>query len=1377
MNKRRDALSMLEEGRDALRARLDRRFTRHYAARFEQWALAGLRPGHLSESAWRERQLFTFLVAMIEEQTQAIQTLESAYQEFMQHSQHASGINELHQNTVEFLQLLGSRGSALRADQRAFERWFAQDGVIERYQHVITEHERHCAYLFGRCGDSASRILQIESNKEEAWSQLNLEKTLLPAITSPTHESMRETALSALGLAMAMLPAGDSGWLSTGTVAYLFRCAQDYTQPLWLQCQALSILWRCAPLQLQNVLKSRLSGSPHADDFFFRKRALEVLLTAIESIPALEELLPIVVEDPSAYVRQTLANRLATLKPDVAAPLMTRLLSDVEPSVQAAVICVLPSLARHATLQAQCLTALLGALAQEAPVLTIRVALKTAPAYLQALRALNQDIKTPAITLEQALTQLHQQHEKTAVRRWAASAREAVITLFGDHAKDPVWESLPSMDLGATRTLPRNKDHTDAQSLGRALVPYAQQQFGYNLQATPKQWKIVRDHQRRFRLWRFLHEWRTPATDKRQNYSHLTGRVYPGLLQVPAHNVAELSKTKVPGEPLHIAEEGGWRPYLPLVDQLISALDQDWPTLPLEIYTTEGVTRLFPPTSLAGRLKARSILSVRFEHFARLRNWTSDSPFPPETYLNEIRALGFRSEFQSYTGLNAIPYPADERVKRFFPAVGVPISLVDAWQGFQQYFFSVYQNTLSHLAIFLAGMAALFFGQHTYQNLAMKRARARIPLVIGGWGTRGKSGTERLKAAVFNALGYQVLSKTTGCEAMFLHGHAMRPLREMFLFRPYDKATIWEQVNLVRLAARMKVDVMLWECMGLNPRYVDILQNQWMRDDLSTITNCYPDHEDIQGPSGVDVPQVIARFIPKKGRVITSEENMLPFLLQEARHKKAQIDVVDWLDAALITPDVLARFPYEEHPYNIALVVKMAASLGVEADFALKEMADRVIPDLGVLKAYPVAQLYGRRLEFINGMSANERHGTLSNWTRMGFDGLALENQPDIWVTTVVNNRADRVARSQVFARILVNDISADRHFLIGGNLDGLMTYIREAFDEMSASFDWRWHSEQEKAARIDLLTRLARRYRVPLDAVTVQRRLCAMLGEEALLSAAHTDEEINTLIAQKCADQDAERAQKQWADDREALAQYEKLMQQITADPQGTHAGTTQEIIWQWLMARLCVVHEYYTTGNQLIDKIALDTPPGMLNRIMGIQNIKGTGLDFVYRWQAWDAHCQMIRKAASYDMHEALQAVKALAASQEFGLVDEAPALALVERLRAEPAAQSEVFQSELSILEANVRQQLKIVRASLGGAVERKVGWGDRLIQWLETFLDAGEAVKRRKQAERIYQDLAALRISHARAAKELKLLTQAQKGGWLSKRLSEKRQVAK
>jgi len=50
-------------------------------------------------------------------------------------------------------------------------------------------------------------------------------------------------------------------------------------------------------------------------------------------------------------------------------------------------------------------------------------------------------------------------------------------------------------------------------------------------------------------------------------------------------------------------------------------------------------------------------------------------------------------------------------------------------------------------------------------------------------------------------------------------------------------------------------------------------------------------------------------------------------------------------------------------------------------------------------------------------------------------------------------------------------------------------------------------------------------------------------------------------------------------------------------------------------------VIQDSLTTGEQIIQIMAKQTPVGLFNRIMGMQNIKGTGLDLVYRWQAWEA------------------------------------------------------------------------------------------------------------------------------------------------------------
>src|SRR3546814_4747250 len=132
----------------------------------------------------------------------------------------------------------------------------------------------------------------------------------------------------------------------------------------------------------------------------------------------------------------------------------------------------------------------------------------------------------------------------------------------------------------------------------------------------------------------------------------------------------------------------------------------------------------------------------------------------------------------------------------------------------------------------------------------------------------------------------------------------------------------------------------------------------------------------------------------------------------------------------------------------------MGDEVGLCHDFCVREMADRVVADLGVLKTYPRSTINGRTLEYVMGNSANERFGAMGNWTRMGFFDHDLAHDPEIFVTTVVNNRADRVPRSRVFARILVQDVSADRHFLIGSNIEGLMGFIDEEWQAYAADLD-----------------------------------------------------------------------------------------------------------------------------------------------------------------------------------------------------------------------------------------------------------------------------------------------------------------------------------
>ncbi|MES2858450.1 MAG: hypothetical protein V4704_04640 [Pseudomonadota bacterium] len=1321
---------------------------------FGTWTGSRLPSREDDPEVWEQFELARYLREQLVALAARHAKLTQSFRVYQQRLDLADTIAVRHALMLEFLATLGASRRQLRGDRAALSRWLDVDAVAERYDRERARIERRIHFCLDRLGPLAHHLCTHHPAiaGSPVWTALDLETALAPLLGFPGDTRIRQGALACLRTSLG----GADGQgeiarlqLARPTVQFIYRTVLDARQSVWLQCEALETLARFAPEELQLIAEQRLARPGDDDGMFFRRRLAETLVAALPVRPHYTTSLRRLADDPAPYVRQGIAELLPRLPSALGLELWNRLVDDAEPAVAGqALLQALPLVAVPA-LQAQVIARFVGCLDAARAEFPLRVAVHLAPDLLARVRVeWPESADSLHAALEDALTRLHTGHPRTAMRRRAATARE----LLSGCAAPAGLERLP---LHAACTL---LDGQQPLAVARSLLPLTLRGFGFNLQARRRGLVVLRDWRWRPRLWRILQEARRPATDKRQNYSHVRGRVYPGLLHVPSACVAEVSPTKVPGEPLHIAEEDGWRPWMPLLDQVLSALDQDWPTQPLRLVTTEGVTTVRVPDQLADRLRVKWHLSKRFAEIAALRNWTSDSAFPAHAFTSALRECGVHCSFEPHAGRDGQPYPEDPRLRRFFHAGFAPLEL--PLQEARDYFFSIYQNNLAQLLVFVGAIGAWFFGQHMWLNRTFRAARARLPLVMGGWGTRGKSGTERLKAAVLNGLGLRVLSKTTGCEAMFLFGHPNRALSEMFLFRPYDKATIWEQARLMRMAAALDSDVMLWECMGLNPGYVRVLQHDWMRDDVSTITNCFPDHEDIQGPAGVDLPLVIREFIPPHGELYTSEENMLPYLADRAEVLGTRLTATGWLDIGLLTPDLLARFPYQEHPANVALVARMFEGMGLRRDFALKEMADRVVPDLGVLKVYPEATFERRRIEFINGMSANERHGCLSNWARTGMGAHRLDVDPQVWTVTVVNNRADRVARSQVFADILVNDIGADRHYLIGGNLDGLQQFIREAFDTFTASFDWSG-TAQDAQTNAAMLDGVLRRWRVPMDVAEADERLLAAARGLGIDAGTGVDACLAQVSLDLPAYADPLRAQ--WERDREDAARVQDLHDRVSAadvDAVGIH-----DVLWTLFSARLVPVPDYYTPGNVLVHRILLDAPPGVRIRTMGIQNIKGTGLDFIYRWQAWETHAAQCIALQGTNADAALGAAQALAASTELGVLEVERLQAAIAAARAGRLGQNEVMQSLLARVERGVAAGLEAVETYAHARPDddnRAWSW---LVSTAERILDAGDAVRRRRHADQVYADLVAGRIASPRAAYELKQLTQRQKGGWL------------
>jgi len=1282
--------------------------------------------------------------------------------------------NERRDIVCNYARELGATRSQLRGDRRAFRRWFGPDAMQDRAHLKIFQAHRLLTFCLQSMGRAGAAHLGAANDPDAAWQRLALEETVVPLLNWDGDPRLRTEAFRCMAaLIGALPPALVEQTIQDTTIAYVYRAALDHRLDVWIQREALFLLRQIAPQRFSQVLHERLTQPDGGDDLFVRRYAVELLGTSLQRLPALESLYGATIRDPSPFVRQALATALTQASEATVRACWPALgLGDEAVQVRAAAALQLTVLAARPSLFADACAWLKQLLRQESTGFGLRVGLKVAE---DAATALDGEWRKRWIgELLPAIEELHVASQLLPVRRWAAETRERIWALTQPEVSSLAQALRPVLNQcrsGKSHRFPAIPAQLELEQVGRMLSLLAQKDFGIGLERRGRGWRVWRGHHFGFRLWRFLHEWRHPSPDKRQAFKHTIGRLFSGTVRAPSAILSELAETKVPGEPLHMGSEAGWRPYLPLVDEMISLLDEDASAGPLRLFTAEGKTEIAAPPDLRRRLAARSALTRDFTKYAYARNWTEGSSTHPATYLRLLTKLGYSFRFQPYAQTKP-----DPMVTRFFPSiVALPLPVLP--ERIKNYFFSAYDNTIFDLTVFIALAMLGFVGHHLYVNWRMHAARNGIPLVIGGWGTRGKSGTERLKAAMFNAQGYSIVSKTSGCEAMFLYSPPYGELRELFLFRPYDKATIWEQFDVVRLARRLGGEVFLWECMALTPAFVRLLQRAWMRDDLVTLTNTFPDHEDLQGPAGINIPEVMTNFIPRGKILLTTEEQMRPILQDAADALGTELKGVGWLESGLIPADILARFPYQEHPDNIALVAALGHELGIGFDYALKAMADRVVPDLGVLKTFAPASVHTRALEFSNGMSANERYGCLGNWKRLGFDKQAPETQPGVIISTVVNNRADRIARSRVFADVLVQDIRADIHVLIGSNLDGLQGYLRETWAIYSPTLTL-WPEQPVEGGSQGALRALAKQFRIVHDDDLLKARLEIMLRAiGAPPQLAEHGGDVQTLAAA------LRPLSLPHTDGVLAFHEKDMLMRQEYAalEKRCETAGANQDLaldqgmrvqMWAWFERRVVVVDDYYASGDAIINTICNATPPGFHNRIMGLQNIKGTGLDFVYRWLAWDFAHRACEDMLARDPLKQRRGLSALASFQEYGLLSENKVAETLREVRAMPFAQNIQVQAGLDAIAANLANAMDEVRNGL--ASTRTAGWQDRALSAIEGFLDAGDAVRRRRKANRIYRDLVTKRISEARAVKELQALTQRQKGGWLGALVTDKLQ---
>ena len=295
-----------------------------------------------------------------------------------------------------------------------------------------------------------------------------------------------------------------------------------------------------------------------------------------------------------------------------------------------------------------------------------------------------------------------------------------------------------------------------------------------------------------------------------------------------------------------------------------------------------------------------------------------------------------------------------------------------------------------------------------------------IPHRIHVNGTRGKSSVTRLIAAGLRESGLKTFAKTTGTIPRIIDEKG----KDVELYR-LRSASIGEQIKLVRYFSKRNPDVIVMECMAVNPQYQWISEHKIVNSTLGVITNIRPDHLDEMGTTEQEIALSLSNTIPFNSKIITSEEKHFN-LLNDVAMKRSSNAIKSKKED--INKEYMEKFPYIEHPENISLALKVCESIGVDREVALNGMM-KTNPDPGALFIWNLAY-ESKKMKFVSGFAANDPSSTNVVWN------LVRNKFNKMKSCIFLNTRDDRIYRTIQLVELIFNNINPDFVIIRGDNID-----------------------------------------------------------------------------------------------------------------------------------------------------------------------------------------------------------------------------------------------------------------------------------------------------------------------------------------------------
>ncbi|MBW1880841.1 MAG: hypothetical protein JRJ84_21005 [Deltaproteobacteria bacterium] len=181
--------------------------------------------------------------------------------------------------------------------------------------------------------------------------------------------------------------------------------------------------------------------------------------------------------------------------------------------------------------------------------------------------------------------------------------------------------------------------------------------------------------------------------------------------------------------------------------------------------------------------------------------------------------------------------------------------------------------------------------------------------------------------------------------------------------------------------------------------------------------------------------------------------------------------------------------------------------------------------------------------------------------------------------------------------------------------------------------------------------------------------------------------------------------------------------------------------------------------SGDQVLHAVAMTAPPGAQLRVLGSCNIKGTGLEFVYRWLSIHKVLGWAEALPNANADPCRDIVRAMSAHPNYGVADTRVAVAALETQLADGRLQAWGLEEEASRTVARLRSLLPEMERGLEAAVQLTVPQQAR--RWLRAAVDFWDSIARTREAEALYVDLGARRVGQEGAAKVAKAIVYRQK----------------